>query len=144
MMSAKVNGAKKMAALLDGLPKQIEDDIQRSVLKGANEIAAAQKTMVPVDTGALKDSIQVTGPGDRIPSHALSFGARRSGSTVGRLEAVVTAGNSDVRYAHLVEYGTQNTDAQPFFWPGFRNKRERVNRRIKRETSKAIKKASGL
>lgn len=140
MMSAKVNGAKKLAATLDGLPKQIEDDIEKSVMKGAEEIAAAARLMAPVDTGELRDSIAVTGPGKRTPAHSTPGGAK----VTGRLEAVVTAGNSDVRYAHLVEYGTQDTDAQPFFWPAYRNKRDRVKRRIKRETSKAIKKASGL
>lgn len=140
MMEARIKGARKLEALLDKLPKRIEDDIQRAVTKGAHEVADAQRLLAPVETGDLRDSIAVTGPGQRTPSYSMPGGAR----VVGRLEAVVTAGNGDVRYAHLVEYGTQKTDAQPYFWPGYRSKRERVKRRIKRETSKAVRKEAGL
>lgn len=143
MMSVKVGGTRKLERMLDKLPQRIEDDIQKAVTKGAHEIADAQRLLVPVDTGALRDSIAVTPPGKRTPSYSQPGGAR----VVGRLEAVVTAGNSDVRYAHLVEYGTGGdspTAAQPFFWPGYRLQRTRVASRIKRETSKAIRKAAGL
>jgi HK97 gp10 family phage protein len=53
--------------------------------------------------------------------------------------AAVTAGNSDVRYAHLVEFGTTKAPAQPFFWPAFRSQRKRAETRIKRALSKAVK-----
>lgn len=132
-----------MEALLDDLPDKIRDDVEKAVLKGAHEIADAQRLLAPVDSGALRDSIAVTPPGQRTPSYSQPGGARVAGA----LEAVVTAGNSDVRYAHLVEYGTGGdspTAAQPFFWPGYRLRRDRVKARIKRETSKAIRKAAGL
>ena len=51
----------------------------------------------------------------------------------------VTVGNSDVRYPHLVEYGTTQAPAQPFFWPGFRLAKPKAERRIKRAISKAVK-----
>jgi HK97 gp10 family phage protein len=59
------------------------------------------------------------------------------------LEAIVTVGNTDVRYPHLVEYGTSDTPAQPFFWPGFRLTRKRAANRIKRAISTAVKKNWG-
>lgn len=40
--------------------------------------------------------------------------------------ALITVGNSDVRYAHLVEYGHSSgfngstVPPHPFFWPGLR------------------------
>lgn len=55
----------------------------------------------------------------------------------------MTAGNKDVRYAHLVEYGTQEAQAQPYFWPAFRLLRKKITARIKRAASTAVKKNWG-
>lgn len=146
MMDAKITGGARIKRLMDQLPKEIVDDVERAVLKGAREVADAQRLLVPVDTGDLRDSIHVTPAGQTSPAYSQPGGAE----VVGPLSARVTAGNSDVRYAHLVEYGTgprdghPGTPAQPFFWPGYRLSRQRVTSRIKREISKAIRRASGL
>jgi hypothetical protein len=55
------------------------------------------------------------------------------------LGLVVTVGNADVRDPHLVEYGTTEAAAQPFFWPGFGLSRKRIEGRIKRAVSKAVR-----
>lgn len=143
MMQGKVTGGARIRAVLDALPKQIEDDVEAAVLKGAHEVAAAQRLLTPVDTGALRDSIHVTPAGQSTPAYSQPGGA----SVVGPLAARITAGNTDVRYAHLVEYGTGGdspTTPQPFFWPGYRLTRRRVVSRIKREIGKAIRKAAGF
>ena len=78
-----------------------------------------------------------------------------TGSTFGSV--LVTAGNSKVRYPHLVEYGTRphvnagmfpgtehpGTQAQPYFWPSFRLLRKRFRGRMTRAMNKAIKKVAG-
>lgn len=51
----------------------------------------------------------------------------------------ITVGGTDVRYPHLVEYGTSNTPAQPFFWPAYRLLKKRIRNRIKRSISKAVR-----
>jgi hypothetical protein len=86
-------------------------------------------------TGALINSIKVTGPGETTPSHSQPDGSNR----VPENAAAVTAGNSDVRYAHLVEYGTQQAPAKPFFFPAVRLDRKRINNRIKRAIRKAVR-----
>lgn len=65
------------------------------VRKAANDIKAQAQTMVPVDTGNLKNSITV----DAAP------GAQRA--TVG----------TAVEYAPYVEYGTRHMAAQAFLMP---------------------------
>lgn len=74
--------------------------------KGAEEVAAAQRALAPDDpaTGApdLRTSIAVTPPGQATPAYSQPGGSRMASE----LEALVTAGNTDVRYAHLQEYGT--------------------------------------
>ena len=52
-------------------------------------------------------------------------------------------GNPDLRYGHMVEFGTVDTEAQPFMLPAFRLAKARVMRRITRAIGKAIRKAGG-
>lgn len=93
------------------------------------------RTLAPEDTGDLRNSIQYTMPGDSTPPYS-----QPGGSTVAKENQVlVTVGNSEVRYPHLVEYGTADTTAQPFFWPAYRLGKKRIVNRIKRAVSKAVK-----
>ena len=57
---------------------------------------------------------------------------------------MVTVGNKEVRYPHLVEYGTNDTQAQPFFWPAVRANKKQTLNRIKREIRKVISKRDFL
>jgi hypothetical protein len=99
----------------------------------------------------LRDSITVTALGGTTPPYSQPGRSM----TAPENTAVITVGNADVRYPHLVEYGhgngfvkgaTQGTrggtaPAKPFFWPGFRMARKRATDRIKRAIGKAIREA---
>jgi len=114
-----------------------EKAVLPALVKGASEIAEMQQNLAPVDEGDLRDSIHVTRPGQSTPPYSQPGGSR----VAGPLETIVTAGNSDVRYAHLVEHGTTKAAAQPFFWPGFRLGRKRAANRVKRAVAKAVREA---
>jgi len=115
----------------------VKDAVTPSLIKGGEEIAAAMEALAPEDTGDLVASIEVTPPGQATPAYS-----QPGGSTVAEENQVlITAGNSDVRYPHLVEYGTANAPAQPFFWPGYRLSRKRAVNRIKRNIKKAVREA---
>ena len=122
---------RRFAAVLANVKAVVEP----ALVKGAEEIAVTQRQLAPEDTGALKDSITVTPPGATPPPYSQPGGSR----TAKENEAIVTAGGTDVRYPHLVEYGTSETPAQPFFWPGFRLTRTRAQNRIKRSIRKAVR-----
>ena len=122
---------RRFAAVL----RNVKEVVEPALVKGAEEIAATQRQLAPEDTGALKDSITVTPPGGTTPAYSQPGGSR----TAKENEAIVTAGNAAVRYPHLVEHGTSEAPAQPFFWPGFRLTRARAQNRIKRSISKAVR-----
>jgi HK97 gp10 family phage protein len=111
--------------------------VRPALLKGAEEISGTQRALAPVDSGALRNSITVTGPGESTPPYSQPGGAK----VVPQNAVAITAGGTDVRYPHLVEYGTVNAKAQAFFWPGFRFGRKRALNRIKRAIAKAIREA---
>ena len=115
--------------------KNVRTVVQPAVMKSAEEIAATMRNLAPVDTGDLRNSIVVTPPGQSTPAYSQPGGAR----TAGEVEALITAGNHAVRYPHLVEYGTDDTSAQPYFWPAFRLGRKRAAARIKRAVAKAVR-----
>ena len=129
----------RIMAKMEAIPRAIRKDINPEVQKGAEEIASLQRALAASsrDTGALMDSITVTDAGQTIPpyAHPSKLPPIPDGA------AMITVGNSDVRYAHLVEYGTSKTDAQPFFWDGYRLGRQRAVNRINRVVRKKIREA---
>ncbi|MGK7661960.1 MULTISPECIES: HK97-gp10 family putative phage morphogenesis protein [unclassified Marinovum] len=108
-----------------------------ALLQGGYEVAEAMEALAPEDSGDLAGSIAVTPAGQSTPPYSQPGGA----SVVPENQVAITAGNSDVRYPHLQEYGTRHHPAQPFFWPGFRLARKRAENRIKRALAKAIREA---
>ncbi len=128
---------ERLKRRLAAVPVAVKQAVTPALIKGGEEIAAAQKALAPEDTGALRDSITVTPPGQATPAYS-----QPGGSTVaGENEVLVTAGNSEVRYPHLVEFGTAKAPAQPFFWAGFRLTRKRAQNRVKRSIKKAVREA---
>lgn len=134
---AKNKDLARIFAKLDTIPEAMRQQIKPELLKGAEEIASLQRGFAAAsrDTGALIDSITVTAPGERTPPYSQPGGSH----TVPEGAVMITAGNSDVRYPHLVEYGTSKADAQPFFWPGYMLGRQRAVNRINRAGRKIIR-----
>lgn len=128
-------GLSRFQKRMRAIPKAVRESVHPALVKGAEEIAATARRLAPEETGALKESITVTGPNQPTPAYSQPGGARM----VGENQAAVTVGNSKVRYAHLVEYGTTKAPAKPFFWPAFRSQRKRAANRIKRAMSKAVR-----
>ena len=128
-------GLSRFQQRMNAIPKAVRQAVAPAVVKGADELADAMKTLAPVDTGALRNSIVVTGPNQQTPPYSQPGGSYTTKET----EAVVTVGNSEVRYPHLVEYGTNEAQAQPYFWPAVRTRGKRARDRIKRAVRKAIK-----
>lgn len=148
---AKITGRDRLRFVLTKLPKEQRKELRRAILDGAFKIRDTQRRLAPFRTGALRDSIVVT-PGDRdIPRYA-SLKSKRTVKDP-ELAAIISAGNTKVRYAHLVEFGaaphinagefpgTQNPGSppQPYFYPGFRAQKKRVQSAINHSARKAIK-----
>ncbi|MDR4306568.1 HK97 gp10 family phage protein [Chelatococcus sambhunathii] len=134
MASAQLQRLEKR---LMAIPPAARAAVVPALTKSADELVGTMQQLAPEDTGDLKASIVATPAGQSTPAYSQPGGA----AVVPELTVRVTAGNSDVRYPHLQEYGTKTAKAQPFFWPAFRLKRKRLTNRIKRSISKAVKDA---
>lgn len=136
MMSAQRD---KLRRRLQAIPKAAVAAVQPALLKAADQMADTMRQFAPDDpaTGApdLTTSIAVTPAGQATPAYS-----QPGGSMVVPENAVaITVGNEDVRYPHLLEYGTSKMAAQPFFWPAVRLNRKKGAASIKRAIAKAVR-----
>lgn len=118
-------------------PKVTASGIRTSAYAGASIVRGAAKTYVPVDTGALRESISV-------------FRRRTSGPNV----ATYAVGLRDVKkrktktvvkapfYGRFVELGTSKMRARPFLRPAIYNNVEKVIDAMKSRMAKAIETAA--
>lgn len=138
-------GIARLQRRMAAIPEEIRKDAGKSVVKQANKMAGTMEALVPVDDGDLKESIKVTGPGQRTPAYSQPGGSM----VVPENAAAITVGNEDVRYGHLVEYGHKNglhgtvVPPHPFFWPAVRLEGKKARRNIKSAVSRTVKKHWG-
>jgi HK97 gp10 family phage protein len=125
---------------LNAIPQEILAALRPALIKSGEEVAANMRAFAEAsrDTGALIDSIAVTGPGETTPPYAEGGGRR----TAGPNQVLVTVGNETMRHGHFLEFGTVKMEAQPFALPGFRTAKPAIDRRITRTINAAIKKYS--
>ncbi len=129
-------GLAKLQRRLLAIPRDVVEAGGKAAQRQAEQIAATARALAPEKTGDLKRSISVTPAGQQTPAYSQPGGSM----TVASNAAAVTAGDTDVRYPHLVEYGSRNANARPFFWPAVRLHRKRSQKAIKAAIRRAIKK----
>lgn len=132
--------AEQSAALqkrLSAIPQEILEALRPALMQSGRDVAAAAKIFAETsrDTGALIDSIAVTGPGETTPAYADGGGKR----TAGPNQVLVTVGNETMRHGHFIEFGTVKQPPQPFLRPGFRTVKPRIERRINRNISTTVR-----
>jgi HK97 gp10 family phage protein len=129
--------SERLRKRLEAIPKAVRDAVQPALTQDGQELVAAMKTLAEPsrDTGDLIDSITFTTAGNRTPPYSEPGGSR----VVPENAVLITAGNTKVRYPHLVEYGTSHSKPEPFFWPAYRLLKKKLSSRIKRAASKAVR-----
>ncbi|WP_183721090.1 HK97-gp10 family putative phage morphogenesis protein [Rhizobium sp. BK060] len=144
-----VRGVSDMRKRFEAIPKRLETAAAAAMEKGAQELVDMMKRLVPVDSGALRDSIGWTW-GDA-PEGAKVI--TQSNADSRGLKITVYAGSKEAFYAMWVEFGTEahtaggkfegakipNQPAHPFFFPAYRSLKKRIQSRIKRQTKAAMK-----
>lgn len=126
----KIEGARELERVLKRLPDKVTRKvIEGSLRKGARIIAKEAKNLVPVRTGELRASITVAaargkGRRGRVKPGTISVGFRRPVSA----------------RAHLTEFGTRDTRAQPFLRPALIKKGSAAIDKIGESLGPAIEK----
>lgn len=128
---------RRLEARLKAIPVSVKAAVQPALDRSGNELVRAMQSLAERsrDTGDLIESITMTPAGKSTPPYSQPGGSK----VVPENAVAVTAGNEDVRYPHLVEYGSTKAAAQPFFWPAVRLLQKRLKGRIKRAIGKAVR-----
>jgi len=165
---AKVLNRDRLRAKLRALSPDIKKHIQPAMEKGAGDIVAMARNLVPVGRSrALLNSIDWSWGAAPRGSISVSSGLIAGGLADLKSNLLITvyAGNEVAYYARWVEFGTQaatfggrvadrrtnrpgatrksyrthpGTPAQPFFYPSYRAYRRSVSNRITRAVRSAI------
>lgn len=122
-MAPKVEGLDRLNRQLSRMPAQAKSEIRKALDKSADEMAATARALAPVETGALKASIE-----------------KAEGSH--ELAVVVRAGGGAAGLAHIAEYGHDHAAPRPFFWPAYRALRKTIRGRLGRAVNAAVRKTA--
>ncbi|MBB5044029.1 HK97 gp10 family phage protein [Shinella fusca] len=160
-MAKTLQGWERLQRRLKAIPEAVRKAAVLELERQAADMVETMQSLAPVADGDLRDSIVATPAGRSTPPYSQPGGA----TVVPELSVLITAGNSEVRYPHLVEFGTKSHEikakmapalrlhggrfaesvqhpgaaAHPFFFPGYRMSKQKTARAVKRAMAKAIK-----
>lgn len=149
----RVKNVDRLKRKLARMSAATKEEIRKALALSAGEIVDLMKRTVPVDDGDLRDSITWRYGDEAKVKYSQTLGTAGGGH---ELSVRISAGNSRVRYAHLVEFGTSahivggkfagakhpGSAAQPFFYPSYRLGKRRAKSRVSRAVTKAAKKVA--
>lgn len=144
---------KKLTALGGNVPKATHDGL----IKGGEVVQGVAKKLCQVDTGRLRNSIEVSGEKKHKYTYSVGKGKSKQeyeGIITGGGESAVVVG-TNVEYAPYVEFGTglrgdptvahrqdwEGQPPQPFLSPALALSEEKVKQRIAAELKKSIREA---
>jgi HK97 gp10 family phage protein len=107
-LSVEIEGADEIVSKLQNISDSLTRNIGAALREGAQLIVDSAQANAPVDTGFLRDSIQV---------------AEESDTSV----TVV----AEAEYAAFVEYGTRFMSAQPFFEPAIEEAKQQIQQLLR-------------
>jgi HK97 gp10 family phage protein len=126
----------KALAKMAALPKHIRDALRDRLRRETQKLAALMKRRVRVDTGRLNLSVTV------YPGGAPGTQAAKADPEL-TFDIVAGAGPGSMsEHARPVEFGTEDTDPQPFFYPSYRQSKPAIRSALRAAVRKAIKKAA--
>lgn len=118
------------------IPDAVREAAKKALEQSARELVAEMQRLVPVDSGALRDSIGWTW-GDA-PAGATVVGTV-AGSKNDTMRITIYAGGDGAFYARFQEFGTVKMPPSPFFYPSYRKLKRKIKGRNTRAINKAIK-----
>ena len=135
-VSIKFHGMRDLDRAIQRLPEELQKRAYRSVIStGARVIAKNAKKRIKNDSGLLKKSIDIKVP--RKNTRVAIIGTRRG------VGAVVNGRQKwAVNYAKNVEFGTSNTQAQPFLRPAIDSSASEVLQKMTAGLSRFLTRAA--
>ena len=119
MDDVSISGLDELQKQLEEFPAKIEKNIMRGAIRaGLKPIVEEAKALCPTKTGALRKSIRIK--------------FRNRSQQYGWIRGVITAGNFDAWYAHIIEFGSGS------FYEGTGSKSKKAPYEIKPRGAKSL------
>lgn len=148
-MTMKLVGAKDIEALLKRLPERVAKNVTTGALRSGAAVIARQaranvRNNPSVDSGMLVRNITSRArKNSKQGSAVVSVGIARKTAMVIRKGRKKTTKASPARYAHLVEFGTEHSPAEPFLRSALDQKGEEAILRIGEALGKGVAREAG-
>ena len=141
---AEFRGVESTARAMRALSPAAKESIAEALNKGAAEIEARAKSIVPTDDGDLRDAIEVRSgegaeAGGALSAFQAALGAAGMGAMVRRIGVFPDLNSGKGFYARWVEFGTAVHSPQPFLRPAYISLRRRVQGRISRAINAGLR-----
>lgn len=158
--TVSVSGLRELEKALAQLPKAIARNVlRRTLIKAGEPMAEEARRLAPVESGKLRDSIEVSarvknkvggsefaaamrsGLGKDAAVAALRQARREAKGQSSFAEAFIgpARGRGVIRYAHLVEFGSvHNRPPRPFMRPAWDTRKQQALVIIRQELGKEI------
>ena len=151
-------GLPSLKERFEAFPAEVQANLKQNMEQTAARVVAMMKRLVPVRTGALRDSIGWTW--GKAPRGAMTLGSVRADSALaitiyaggaqatkrmqrrdsgGRESDQKRSGSFETDEARLIEFGTLHMAAQPFFYPAWRANRGRYKAGQSAAVRRAVK-----
>lgn len=139
-----------------GLSYKVKRELAQTIKDEADGLADAIKAAAPVKSGALRDSVKVRRKKNDLDLEVTAGGAATTKgyerstdySSVVVVDGRDNSGKSKVAkgsgsgveydYAMATEFGTSKEEAQPFFYPTYRERAPQIRENIEAAVEKAI------
>ena len=118
-----------LQSYLDGLSSKVKKKLAQTIKEQADMLAAAIKDAAPVERGELRDSVQVRSGRDPLDLAVTAGGDLTTKRTVAAVE---------YDYALATEFGTTKEEAEPFFFPTYRERAADIRQAIEDAVGEAI------
>ena len=116
----KIAGARELDKVLEKLPRKMGEKVLRTALMAASKpMLDEMKRDAPVRSGESAKRFRAGAKKGRLPGFLRASIRRRVIKSKDSLAATVLVGAFGVFYAHMVEFGTKHSRAQPFVRPAF-------------------------
>lgn len=163
-MATRILGLQGLRKKLRALPEAARIEIAAAMEAGAAEVVTLAKSLAPVESGDLQNSIGWTW--GEPPKGSIVISRSRPVKNAGDMRITIYAGDDKAFYARWVEFGTaahslaKSADrssrrranlpgrqhpgarAKPFFYPAYRATRKKLRSRVSRAVTKAAKKVA--
>lgn len=149
MAKRYLQGLPQLKRKLEKLRTNTAPKVQAAMAIAADKVVAMAKSLVPVDTGALRDSIGWTW-GDA-PKGSLKVASAKTGT----MRLTIFAGSKEAPHARWIEFGTAphpqggqyagtehpGTQPQPYFFPSWRANKKEIQSLLRKAIREAVREA---